>query len=627
MKLWLQKNRRALAISVLMPVCAVAQVPVSTQWDEITVTATRVPQAIGANTAPVQVIDRASIERSQADSLLELLRGQAGLDLTNYGGPGQMTSLHLRGTAAGQVLILVDGVRIGSVTTGTVALQDIPLEHIERLEIVRGPHSSLYGADAVGGVIQLFTRKAHPGLHYHGMLGAGSHHAQNASAGFSYQAPNQGWVTLHSAWLDTRGINACNGSSVLSQGCFVEEPDRDGYHTASFSLRGGYFLLDNLIIESHLLDARASNQFDGSSFGGNEADNRQQVYGSQLQWAITPYVDLIMQLGRNNDHSSNYYRPLGGKRAPGGVFNTQRNSANMQTNIALSTQQQLSIGVDWQREQVNSDTNYLLSSRKNKGLFTNYINQLGIHSLQISVRSDDNEQFGQHHTGTLGYGLDLAQGLRLNSSLGTGFRAPTFNDLYYPFGGNPALKPEKSTSINLGITQTIDHWHWSFNSYQMLINQAIALDSQFMPFNIAKARIRGAELSGGVLNSSGLEINTHVNYVDARDHTHGSTHYGYCLPRRARIHGRIDIDKKLASVRLGGSIYASGHRFDNVSNTRRVSGYGLLDLRAEYAFLPGWLVQAKIVNVLDRDYETIAWYNQPGREYQLRLRYHSNFGL
>jgi len=621
-----QKYGSYLVISVLMlPVLAVAQAPVSTQWDQITVTAARTPQAASISAAPVQVIERAQIERSQADSLLELLRSQAGLYLSNYGGPGQMTALHLRGTASEQVLVLVDGVRIGSATTGSAALQDIPLEHIERLEIVRGPHSSLYGADAIGGVVQLFTRKAHSGLHYHGLLGTGSHQLQQASAGLSYQAPNNAWLTLHGAWLDTDGINTCNGSSSLSQGCFVEEPDSDGYRNTSFSLRGGYSLFDNLNIESHLLESRATNEFDGSPFGGNEADNRQQIYGGKLQWAITPQFDLTMQLGRNHDQSSNYYRPSGGKRSPVGIFNTRRDSASMQSDFRFSTHQQLSLGIDWQQEQVDSDTQYRVSSRKNNGIFAEYINQIGAHSLQLSARNDDNEQFGKQTTGNLGYSLNFVQGLRFNSSIGTGFRAPTFNDLYYPFGGNPALKPETSTSINLGIAQYTEHWHWALNAYQTLINQAIALGNQYIPFNIAKARIRGAELSG-FLNVSGLDINTHVSYTDPRDYARTSVHYGNWLPRRARIHGRIDIDKKLPPLQIGASIYASGPRFDNVANTLRVSGYGLLDLRAEYPLTSRWLLQAKIANVLDRQYQTIAWYNQPGREYQLRLRYHSNLG-
>jgi len=627
MTLSLSKTYFCLAIAGVMPNLVAAQAPVSRQWDQITVTATRTPLAVSASTAPVQVIERENIERSQAGSLLELLRGQAGLDVANYGGPGQMTALHMRGTASGQVLVLVDGVRIASATTGAAALQDVPLEQIERVEIVRGPHSSLYGADAMGGVIHLFTRKAQPGTHYHGLLGMGSNQLRQGSAGLSYQAQENGWIALHSTWLETDGINACNGSSSLFQGCFVEEPDRDGYRNASFNLRAGYSLLNNLSIESHLLDSRATNQFDGSIFGGNETDNRQQIYGSQLQWNNASNLNLRLQLGRNKDQSSNYYRPTGGKRTPVGVFNTRRDSATIQGDLPFSSHHQLSLGIDWQKESVDSDTHYSISSRKNNGIFANYISQLDAHSLQVSARSDDNEQFGKQHTGTLGYGLDLNHGLRFNSSIGTGFRAPTFNDLYHPFGGNSALKPEKSTSINLGIAHYKENENWSFNIYQTLINQAIALDSQFIPYNIAKARIRGAELTGFV-SVAGLDINAQANYTDPRDHSRHSANYNHWLPRRARIHGRIDIDKKLyAAMNMGLSIYASGPRFDNAANTQRLAGYGLLDLRAEYSLNSEWLVQGKIANVFDRSYQTIAWYNQPGREYQVRVRYQSNLGF
>jgi len=271
---------------------------------------------------------------------------------------------------------------------------------------------------------------------------------------------------------------------------------------------------------------------------------------------------------------------------------------------------------------VTSTTAYSIDNRDNTGVFAEYQGRFGAHSLQASVRNDDNEQFGNHTTGSLGYGLALGHGLRLTASAGTGFKAPTFNDLYFPWSSNPALKPEESTSVNVGIAQYGEGWNWTFNAYESRIDQLIALDSTYTPYNIAKARIRGAELTG-FASLAGFDINAQASFTDPRDHTRGAASYDNWLPRRARSSGRLDVDRGFGPLRVGVTATATGHRFDNAGNSLRLAGYGTVDLRVEYAINEAWSLQARAANVFDREYETVAWYNQPGREYQLTLRYRS----
>ncbi len=609
----------SLALALALPGLASAE-QAPTELDDVVVTATRTPVSIADSVVPVQVIDREQIDRSQAASLLDLLRGRAGLDFVNQGGAGKITSLFMRGSASSQVLVLVDGVRIGAASSGMPALQDLPIDQIERVEIVRGPRSSLYGSEAIGGVIQIFTRAAGQGLQQNLALTAGSHNLRQASAGFSNRG-ERGWVSAQGAWQKTDGINACNGSATLFQGCYVDEPDRDGYRNASLNVRGGYALSETLDVEGHMLDAASRNQYDGSIYSGNEADNQQRVYGGKLRWAPGDAFRLSAQIGRNDDQADSYYVQAG-TRSFVSTFDTRRDTASVQGDFLFAEGQLLSVGGDWQKDQVTSTTAYSIDNRDNTGVFAEYQGRFGAHSLQASVRNDDNEQFGNHTTGSLGYGLALGHGLRLTASAGTGFKAPTFNDLYYPWSSNPALKPEESTSVNVGIAQYGEGWNWTFNAYESHIDQLIALDSTYTPYNIAKARIRGAELTG-FASLAGFDINAQASFTDPRDHTRGATSHDNWLPRRARTSGRLDVDRGFGPLRVGVTATATGHRFDNAANTLRLAGYGTVDLRVEYALNEAWSLQARAANVFDRAYETVAWYNQPGREYQLTLRYRS----
>lgn len=610
-------------IALALPGLSVAEP--AADLDQVVVTATRTPIALEDSLAPVQVIDRDTIARSQAVSLMDLLRGRAGVDIVNQGGPGKLSSIFLRGTGSSAVLVLVVGVRIGSATSGMAAIQDLPVAQIERIEILRGTASSLYGADAVGGVIQIFTRTAGPGLRQNLSLGGGSHGLRQASAGISNRG-ERGWLAVQGAWQDSDGIDACRGTAgdtahPYGAGCYVDEPDRDGYRNTSISARAGYALTDTLSLEGQALNASSRNWYDGSAYGGNLADNRQQVFGATLGWRPNAAVAITARIGRNNDDSDVYWDAGHdvSQRLPVSVYDTRRDTASLQGDITLAPGQQLSTGVDWQRDRLDSTTAYDRDSRRNTGVFAQYLGDFGAHHLQASARSDDNQQFGEHTTGTLGYGFDFGRGFKLTASLGTGLRAPTFNDLYYPGYSNPELKPEKSRSVNLGLAQYGNDWTWSITAYQTRIDDMIGYDSGYNLVNIDQARIRGAEATGQ-LTMAGFDLSAQLSWTDARNDSAGANHDNR-LARRARLGGRFDVDRGFGRLRLGLSAYGNGARYDDAANSVRLPGYGTLDLRAEYAITADWSLQARAANVFDKRYETMAWYNQPGREYQLNLRY------
>ena len=615
----------ALGIALALPSVAMAEIAAdATDFDEIVVTGTRTEVALEDSLVPAQVIDREEIERSQARSLQDLLKGRAGINMTNQGGAGKLSNVFLRGAESDHVLVLVDGIRVGSATSGLAMFQDLPIDQIERIEIIRGPRSSLYGSEAIGGVIQIFTRKGGAGFEPHLRIGAGSHGLREASAGFSNRG-ERGWISADGAYQETDGFNSCRGSEALFQGCFADEPDLVGYRNLSLSLRGGVEIGDTLVVEGHFLNADNDNEYDGSRFGGNETSNTQRVLGGKLAWSPGTRVKFTAQAGRATDKYHAYFREDGTRRFVDN-FDTRRDTASVQADIAIADGHLLSAGGDWQRDEVTSGTGFTVTSRDNTAAFVEYQGRFGAHQLQASVRNDDNEQFGNHSTGSIGWGMSLGNDFKLNATYGTGFKAPTFNDLYFPFGGNPGLEPEESKSLNLGIGQYAKGWNWTFNVYETRIDSLTGYDSFFNLVQVDKARIRGAELTYAT-SLAGWDLSTQLSYVDPRADARltaegaENPNYGNLLPRRAPRTGRIDIDRGFGDFRFGTTISGASARYDDAANSVRLAGYGTVDLRVEYAVTADWTVQARASNVFDREYETIAWYNQPGREYGLSLRY------
>ena len=515
------------------------------------------------------------------------------------------------------MLVLVDGVRMGSATAGLPALQDLPIDQIDRVEIVRGPRSSLWGSEAIGGVIQVFTRRNTGKVRPNVRIGVGSDSTREASAGIG-GGIGRGWFGADVAYTRTEGFNACRGTggdpaNPFGAGCFTDEPDRDGYRNTSATLRGGYSFTDTLALEANALRAEGKSEFDGSFT--NRSETVQQVLGTKLRYTPSDKVNLLLSLGRNDDKSDDFHDDV-----QSGYFQTRRYVASAQGDFSVAANQLLTAGIDWQDDRVESTTLFAVTRRDNLAGFVEYQGRFGAHQLQASVRNDDNEQFGNHTTGSLGYGFGFGNGLKLTASVATGFKAPSFNDLYYPGFGNPYLKPEESESVNLGIARYADTWNWTFNVYQNKVDQLISYDSQiFLPNNIDEARIRGAEFTVD-FTLAGFDIATQLSHTDPRNRSAGPNHDNL-LARRPRNTARIDVDRAFGDVRTGLTFNAAGERYDNLANTDRLGGYSTLDLRLEYAIAPAWTLQAKVGNVFDRDYETIAWYNQAGRTYGLSLRY------
>lgn len=581
----------------------------------VIVTATRTAQTADESLAPVTVITRADIDRLQPESLQDLLIGLPGISIANNGGLGKTTSVFLRGTDSDEILVLIDGIKVGSATTGTTAFEQIPVDQIERIEIVRGPRSSLYGSEAVGGVIQIFTRQGSPdGKPTPSFsVGGGTYNTWQGQAGVTGGLHNA-WYGASVSGLSTGGINACNGVGAPTYaGCGTVEPDRDGYWSTSGSLRGGYRFDNGVELSGDWLRNYGDTKYDGSF--QNQSRVVQQVLGGTIKLPQIGPWQTALTGGQSEDQSTNYENS-----SFAGILNTLRNSLSWQNAFALAPRQLLTAGADYLNDHVYSDTQYAVTSREDVGTFAQYQGGFGRQDVQLSVRGDHNQQFGNHYTGGGAWGYTVSRALRLTASYATAFRGPTFNELYFTGFGNPQLKPEKAGSAEIGFGGRPGSWVWAVNAYQTRINDLIAFDATtFSPANIATARIRGLEAQlGGTWD--GWRSQLDLSFLSPRNLTTGTEH-GNLLPRRAQETARFDLDRDCGHFTAGTTVFASSHRYDDLANMQSLGGYATVDFRAGWRFMPHWILQTRLANAFSKHYETAQYYNQPGRTIFFTLRY------
>lgn len=587
---------------------------------EIIITAGRKAQTTDETLAPVTVITRQEIEQTQASSIAEVLEQTPGLSLTSSGYMGKQTSVHLRGTNDNHVLVLIDGVKVGSATLGTTPLELFPLAQVERIEIVRGPRSSLYGSEAIGGVIQIFTRKGSgsKGIQPQASASYGSFNTAKASVGVSGGSGEGTWFNWNAATERTDGVNSQDVYTVYLPDFTigeVSESDKDGYKNNSFSLRAGNRFENGINAEAGVMQAQGESEFDGQY--QNENHFKQQVIHGKFSAPIGSSTTLTAQLGHSLDKQDSYKDSVFQER-----FQTKRSSATLQADMQLGAAGNVTAGLDQIKDKISGTTDYAVTSRKNTGVFASYQLTVGDNKFDISARQDDNEQFGKKATGGVAFAHEFSEGLRATASYGTAFKAPTFNDLYYPFSGNADLKPENSKNLELGIAGRLARGEWAIAAFQNKIDDLIQWRDTgagiWKPMNVAAAKINGLELSAaqrlGAWQVSG-------NATFQQPEVASGEQAGDLLVNRPKQILNLDAERQLGRVSIGAAIHAEGRRYNDTANLEPLAGFGTLDLRAKYALNRDLAVSAKLANVLDKDYELRKGYNQPGVNGMLTLEY------
>lgn len=613
-----------------------AALPAPADLDDVVVTATRTPQTQADTLAATTVITRADIERLQARSVGELLADTPSVTVANQGGPGKLSSIFMRGSNSDQVLVLVDGQRFGSATAGLPAIQDLPVSQIQRIEIVRGPRSSLYGSDAMGGVIQIFTRNGQGLQNEHAItpyfsIGGGRYDSYEGQVGVS-GSTQRAHYNLSFSGQQSHGFNACTGRPFGAPGggagCFADQPDDDGYQRVDGSFNGGYTFDNGWAVNANYLRAEGDNQYDGTT--ANQSDTTQEVYGVSVAAPLTDIWQSTLSLGRSRDISDDHLITQGGDIVTDADrFQTQTDTLTWQNDVAINDANLVTLGIDYRQDEVASTVDFNRRKRDNKAVFGEYQGRYGAHEIDLAARGDDNQQFGQHATGSVTYGLHLNKVYTATLSYGNAFHAPTFNDLYYPsFPGsppaaNPDLDPEKSQTAEIGLKAVPGWGAWSVHAYQTKYQDLITLDQNFTPQNLDSARVRGIE---GELKAylGQWRLGGNANWLAAQNQTQNSQ-YANHLPRRPDYSLQFDIDRDLFSrFSAGATARYEDARYDDLANKRELGGYALFDLRGEVRLDDAWKLQAKLSNLLDKDYETVAFYNQPGRAVFFTLSYTPN---
>lgn len=619
----------ALLSSLLIPAAWGQQLPYSApaaaeQLQQIVVTAARAPEPEDQSFFSVTVLTRADIEARQALSVQDLLADLAGVNIDSTGGLGQQSSVFIRGADSDHTLLLIDGVRVGSATLGIAPFEIIPLEQIDHIEVVRGPRSTLYGSDAVGGVIQIFTRQASdPGATFGGSAMTGSYDTHEFT-GYLAGRGSQAWGSLSGNVLTTQGIAACLPSAFA--GCFDPAAPQvpDGHQNRSGSLNAGVRLSDTTTLSADVLYTHGWTAFDGAGFD-DRLDFQEKVFAAHLDQALGASWHLRLMAGRDQDDERDFLDPT-----PVGTFDTVRNSFSVQADGKLSPVLRLISGVDYEDVHVDSDTPFDVTSRTTRAGFSELHADFAAWSALAGARFEDNEQFGDHWTENLGLSRQLGAGVRFILTWGTAFRAPTFDELYFPGFGNPDLRPETSQSWEAGLDGGQGALRWSLHAYQTTIDHEISIDPlTFLPVNIDKSRIRGVELQGD-WHSADWVVGGQLTGLEPLNISPGPE-YDDLLPRRAQQNASLSVRRLIHTAPSGNAdgsfgVVArwQGRRYDDLANTLPMGGYLTVDLLSQWRLDRSWTLEARAANVFDRSYQTAAYYAQPGRSYGVTIRYRSN---
>jgi vitamin B12 transporter len=627
-RLWSASTRPSLACLTLLawsattvPGAAQAQVQPGAAAPSLVITGTRTPVRADQALFDTTVIDRAQIQAAAGRSLAELLAQQGGLQFWSNGGAGQASSVSMRGLEPRHTLVLVDGVPYGSATVGAAQLENLPLDAVQRIEIVRGPLSGLYGTGAVGGVVQIFTHQGQQGLAHAGQVALGAH-------GLTLGNANVRWgsgVFDGAVSLGTRrekGFSSTNAREPY--GSF--NPDRDGFKQHNASLQLGWRLGGDWRVSAQALHSAGRAQFDDGPGADAVGGLLSQVVSVQAAGPVVGAWKSRVRVSQSSDEfdqkvSASPFSELG-------AYATVQRQLSWENTVASALGDWLLLAEQTQQKVRKPGDAYELSSRSISAVAVGLNGRSGAHHWQGAARHDSNSQFGNATTGSAAYGFDLMPTLRVGLSAGTSFVAPSFNLLYFPGFSNPNLVPEE------GLHREV-HLRWAQAGQQLRLayfdNRIRGfIQSGPRPTNLPRVAVDGVTLAyEGVVNDWLLSAS--AEHQDARNRSVGSPDFDKPLLRRAKAVLRLGAERKQGAWTVGGNVQQVGQRLDIngfdattfAATTATLPAYTTLDLRAAWALTRDWRLMFKLNNLTNRQYETVFGYNQPGREWLLSLNFNS----
>ena len=580
---------------------------------DVFVTATRTPISKNNVIADITVISEEEIQRAGSASLTDLLQRQPGIEIYNSGGQGKVSSLHIRGSESDHVVVLVDGLRVNQITSGLTAFENIPLSQIEKIEIVRGSSTSIYGAGAVGGVIQIFTKKGVSGFKPYAAVGYGQYNTQTAQAGIRAGNDSTNYA-INISSLSTDGFSALKTDNPIHN-------DKDGYSNLSLSGSINHKFNQDNSIGINFIKSIGNNRYDyrqDTNFFDHKNKMDTQAISINFNNKITNDWQSNLKIGQSiYKYIDNFNFDLA--IAAWTPNNSTQNQLSWLNNFNLPIGS-LQLMYDFNRETINKSLGYDKSERNNSGYMIGYLLNKGNHNFQANYRLDDNSAYGKFNTGNIGYSYKFNNEWTLSGSIGTAFRAPNFMDLYYvdswgPYN-NPNLKPEESKNIEASLRYQKDVDKFSITIFENKIDKFIQ-NGNSGPENIDKAILKGLTFNGSTF------IDHFQLYGNATFQSSINDVTEQRLFRRAREYGNVGLNYYIGQWNIGSELNAQGSKIE--SNGLIIPGYAVMNLVADYKINNEIKLNLRLNNMLDKNY-ALAYdgnyaYQTPGASFFVNLRY------
>lgn len=587
----------AVALSAALPSMAFAQ----QQLKDVAVTATRLETPVQNINSDITVIDSAQIEQQSGRSLTEIIAQAAGLQLVANGGLGKASNILIRGTEGRHVLLLIDGIRVGSATLGTASFDNLAMQSIERIEVLKGPASALYGSDAVGGVVQIFTRKGGKDFKPEVSVTAGSFGHRQTNASISGSSGSIRYA-LGAAYLKETGFSASNEKAPF----FNFNADKDGFEQTSAFASVSADVAQGWTIDAKLQASNGTSSYDSGEFFDPTTDMVNQVINLGVRGKISQNWITNLRFGQSTDKSTTF------ESYGTDSYNTRQQQLTWSNEILTPVGTVLA-GLEQTKEKVSGTTVYDLDSRTINAVFLGLVGSSNAHSWQANLRHDQNSQFGGATTGMLGYGYKINPNLKVNAAYGTSFKAPSFNQLYYPQYGNSTIQPEEGRNFEIGATYVMGAHEFKVTRFDQRIQGFITT----LPAveNVPKVRIDGWTLAYQT-ELGGLNLRSSLDLINPRNVSNDLV-----LNRRAKTQLSLDASYTTGAWTIGSNLQSLSKRFDDSANTVELAAYTTADVYVNYQVNKDWAVKAKVNNLMDKAYETALGYNQAGRSFYLTLNY------
>ncbi len=572
----------------------------------LVVTATRQLQP-AVSLRDALVITREELDAVGALSLGEVLERRAGIQVRATGGAGQPQGLFIRGAGTAQTLVLVDGLRVSSATVGTTSIENIPLELIERIEVVKGPLSSLYGSDAIGGVVQIFTRgKSTPHLFAAGAYGTDNDRRFSAGVATADERTN------FSLAAGARKVDAPSATNARS---FCHDPDRDPHENYFVNLHAGHRMWQDELVALDAFASRGKTSFDGC---GTDDRSEQTIAGARLTSTNNLAAGWASRFSIGHGRDKLVIRGASANR-----FESLQDQASWINELTIPAGSLL-VGFEVRRQKLRNDESqgvFARNKRDTESVFVGLNEAWGANRLEASVRHDDDESFGRRTTGSASYGFDAGPWGRASATYAKGFRAPTFFDLYGPtsafYAPNPSLRPERSRGWEVALrAPAASGWQWRLTAFDNRIDDLVTYVFPTVE-NVKHARIRGVEAS---IEAAWLGTRWRASLTSQKPRDEDTR---LRLQGRAETLGSVSAERAFGRWSVGASLLAVGNRHDstNENPAMRLPSHAVVDARVRYRFEKFWSVELAATNLADKRYESAVGYDAPRRSVLLSVRF------